>query len=155
MQRRNQGPGSAVDVPGKPKTAEPALPADSIYAAMRLIGAVHEHGPEEVAHVLTPLTRQQLYALAVTLAATTPDDYTPVELLAWNDARYEPAPVERQQTPLFAAPADRRLRPHGTHAAFVRHRNRAEEPCSACWYGEREYQRDRSRRQRRETAAAS
>lgn len=131
------------------------LPPSAITHALQLIGAVHEHGPGDVAEVLTGLTRQELYALAVTLAATTPDDYTPIELLAWNDSRYQPVEAPTEQPPLFAAtiPSTRRLRPHGTHAAFVRHRKHREEPCNACWYGEREYQRERGRRQRREASS--
>lgn len=133
------------------------LPPSAIGHALRLIGAVHEHGPDDVAGVLTGLTRQELYALAVTLAATTPDDYTPVELLAWNDSRWTPVEAPTEQTPLFAAtiPSTRRLRPHGTHAAFVRHRKHREEPCNACWYGEREYQRERGRRKRQEESSTS
>src|SRR4051794_887728 len=67
-----------------------ALPAAAVGTAIRLIGAVHEHGPDDVAHILTDLNNQDLLALAVTLAAMVPDDYSPVELLAWNDSRYAP-----------------------------------------------------------------
>lgn len=34
-------------------------------------------------------------------------------------------------------------RRHGDHAGFVAHRRRGEEPCEACWEGERAYRRDR------------
>ncbi|MFD8899851.1 response regulator transcription factor [Streptomyces ardesiacus] len=34
-------------------------------------------------------------------------------------------------------------RRHGDHAGFVAHRRRGEEPCEACWDGERAYRRDR------------
>lgn len=40
------------------------------------------------------------------------------------------------------------LRPHGTHAAFNRHKNNGEEPCQECRVGERTYQRLRARRDR-------
>lgn len=127
------------------------LPAAAVGAAVRLVGAVHEHGPDDVAATLRGLTRHDLTALAVTLAAMVPDDYSPVELLAWNDSRYAPVvtPVASTQPPLFPAVlVTRRLRPHGTHAAFVRHRNAGEEPCDACWHGERAYQRNRKRNNR-------
>ncbi|WP_032761161.1 hypothetical protein, partial [Streptomyces alboviridis] len=34
-------------------------------------------------------------------------------------------------------------RRHGDHAGFVAHRRRGEEPCEACWDGERAYRRER------------
>jgi DNA-binding CsgD family transcriptional regulator len=34
-------------------------------------------------------------------------------------------------------------RRHGDHAGFAAHRYRGEEPCEACWDGERTYRRDR------------
>ncbi|WP_408994915.1 helix-turn-helix transcriptional regulator [Streptomyces caniscabiei] len=34
-------------------------------------------------------------------------------------------------------------RRHGDHAGFAAHRYRGEEPCEACWEGERAYRRDR------------
>ena len=40
------------------------------------------------------------------------------------------------------------LAPHGTHAAFNRHRNAGEEPCQPCRDGEREYQRIRGQQRR-------
>jgi hypothetical protein len=40
------------------------------------------------------------------------------------------------------------LRPHGTHAAFNRHKNAGEAPCPDCVTAEREYQRGRMRRRR-------
>jgi DNA-binding CsgD family transcriptional regulator len=41
-------------------------------------------------------------------------------------------------------------RRHGDHAGFAAHRYRGEEPCEACWEGERAYRRDR--RQARKAA---
>jgi hypothetical protein len=38
------------------------------------------------------------------------------------------------------------LQPHGTHAAYNRHRNRSETPCETCVAGERVYQSERERR---------
>lgn len=34
-------------------------------------------------------------------------------------------------------------RRHGDHAGFAAHRYRGEEPCEACWEGERAYRRER------------
>jgi hypothetical protein len=34
-------------------------------------------------------------------------------------------------------------RRHGDHAGFAAHRYRDEEPCEACWEGERAYRRER------------
>jgi DNA-binding CsgD family transcriptional regulator len=41
-------------------------------------------------------------------------------------------------------------RRHGDHAGFAAHRYRGEEPCEACWEGERAYRRER--REARKTA---
>lgn len=40
------------------------------------------------------------------------------------------------------------VKPHGTHAAFNRHKSRNEEPCGKCWTAEREYQSARARLRR-------
>lgn len=131
------------------------LPTEAINRAVLLAAAVHDEGPDEVTAVLAPLHRQDLLELAVALAAMVPVDYTPAELLAWNDSRYRriSRPVLDRQQPLFPAAVvnGRPLRPHGTHAAFMRHRTRREEPCESCWHGEREYQRLRARRRRSTT----
>lgn len=46
-------------------------------------------------------------------------------------------------------------RRHGDHAGFAAHKYRGEEPCEACWEGERAYRRDRraARRAGNSTAA--
>ena len=44
--------------------------------------------------------------------------------------------------------------PHGTHAAFTRHRYHGEQPCEVCVVGERVYQRERARRRRAKARAA-
>lgn len=50
---------------------------------------------------------------------------------------------------------DGRPRRHGDHAGFAAHVARGEEPCDACWEGEREYRRDRRRaRKEAKTRAA-
>jgi hypothetical protein len=38
---------------------------------------------------------------------------------------------------------DGKPRRHGDHAGFAAHQYRGEEPCEACWAGERAYRRDR------------
>lgn len=50
----------------------------------------------------------------------------------------------------------RSLQPHGTHAAYVRHRSHGEEPCDECKAGESDYQRARhiKRKEQRARKAA-
>lgn len=45
-------------------------------------------------------------------------------------------------------PLPRELQPHGTHAAYIRHKSHGTEPCPECVEGERAYQRSRKRRAR-------
>lgn len=46
-------------------------------------------------------------------------------------------------------------RRHGDHAGFAAHRYRGEEPCEACWEGERAYRRElRAARKARQSNAA-
>jgi hypothetical protein len=49
-------------------------------------------------------------------------------------------------------PPPRELQPHGTHAAYARHKAQGTAPCPACTQGERAYQRARKRRDRLSTA---
>lgn len=50
---------------------------------------------------------------------------------------------------------DGRPQRHGDHAGFAAHRYRGEEPCGACWDGEREYRAERrAARKAAKTAAA-
>jgi len=50
---------------------------------------------------------------------------------------------------------DGRPQRHGDHAGFAAHRYRGEEPCEACWEGERAYRRERREaRKSGESAAA-
>jgi DNA-binding CsgD family transcriptional regulator len=46
-------------------------------------------------------------------------------------------------------------RRHGDHAGFAAHVYRAEEPCEACWEGERAYRRDRRAARRAGNSAAA
>lgn len=128
------------------------LPTTAVTRALALIGAVHENGPGDVVAVLDRTSYQDLLELSVTLAAMVPDTYSPAELLAWNDCRHMPAEKPTGQRQLFPTTPPP-LQPHGTHAAFNRHRNNDEEPCQACWYGERDYQRERGRRRRAKAVA--
>jgi hypothetical protein len=148
--------------PGSSRTPvrdfDTCLPSGALQRAVLLVGAVHDEGPREVEMLLRRLTRTDLYSLAVVLAALVPADYTPAELLAWNDHQYarpRPTPAAGSQPPLFPAVATggRPLKPHGTHAAFNRHKAAGEDPCEPCVFGERDFQRDRQRT-RRSTAAA-
>lgn len=115
-----------------------SLPTRAVDRALALIGAVREEDPTATTAILTKMRPRDLYALAVTLAAMVPVDQSPAELLAWNDA--DKTPVLKHQP--------QGLSPHGTHAAFNRHRTNGTEPCDACWTGERDYQRGRARRRR-------
>lgn len=63
------------------------LPARAVERAQRLVYAVHECGPEATAAILEPLDRQDLYALAVTLAAMVDPEKRPSELLAWCEPK--------------------------------------------------------------------
>lgn len=111
--------------------------ADTAVAdGLELVGLVREYGPDLIDDFLARRDRYQLEALVVALAAMVPDDRSVDELLAWIRPKPKEAPTTRRQ-----------LRPHGTHAAFMRHRAKHEEPCPACWTGERLYQRDAKRRQ--------
>lgn len=49
--------------------------------------------------------------------------------------------------------AANKLRPHGTHAAFARHKKRGEEPCLACVRAERIYNTERKRMAREKVGA--
>ncbi|WP_086732879.1 helix-turn-helix domain-containing protein [Streptomyces glaucescens] len=46
-------------------------------------------------------------------------------------------------------------RRHGDHAGFAAHRYRGEEPCEACWEGERAYRRERRAARRAAKSAAA
>lgn len=112
------------------------LPPRALERAQRLACVVHgDGGPKEVAALLEPLGRDDLYALAVTLAALVDIDRSVAELLAWYTGS------TRQER-------DFNLAPHGTHAAYTRHKSRGEEPCWDCVEGQRAYDRDRARRRR-------
>lgn len=56
--------------------------------------------------------------------------------MAWDDTELDDPP---------------RVLPHGTHAAFNRHREHRQKPCARCQRGERAYQARRMRRNRAQT----
>lgn len=107
-------------------------PDDSVYAAiptaLQLVGAVRNY---DIFRAHDLLRSADLPALAVALAAMVPEDRTRSELLGWM----------RPALP-------KQLRPCGSHAAHARHKARGEEVDVACLEAEREYQRNRKRKER-------
>lgn len=55
----------------------------ALVRAQHLAGLVRDHGPDAIGTYLDALTRDEHYALTVTLAALVPIDQTPADLLAW------------------------------------------------------------------------
>jgi hypothetical protein len=119
----------------------------SLDRAQHFIGLVRDYDPADSATYLQTLTPEQLWDLPFVLAALVPVDQTPAELLEWCD------PERRRRERDLAEQVARQaritpLRPHGTHAAYVRHKNRDEQPCDSCVLAERVYQRNRKRASR-------
>jgi DNA-binding CsgD family transcriptional regulator len=86
----------------------------------------HGHTHEDIAH--------QLF--------TTPKGITPTV----NRAVKKLGAVNAPHAVLLACRAgllDGRPRRHGDHAGFAAHQYRGEEPCEACWEGERAYRAER------------
>lgn len=119
---------------GGRRRGDARLPPRALYTAQLLIGAVRDNNATAVARLITRLPARDLQALAVTLAALVPYDQSIRELLAWNDD--------------LRTPDGRQLQPHGTHAAYTRHKKRGEQPCDDCMVGERNFQRARARNRR-------
>lgn len=110
------------------------LPVKAVERAQMLAGIVHGDGElREVEAILCPLDHVDLYAVCVALAAMVDVDKSVSELLSW----YQPTRRRHER--------NGRLAPHGTHAAFTRHKIRREEPCWDCVEAERAYQRNRKR----------
>ena len=103
--------------------------------AVQLVVMVRDEDPQVVGQHLADLDTTRLAQLTIALAAMVPDDKPLSELLAWCDSNHQRSNV-------------RQLMPHGTHAAFNRHKDAGQEPCSECREGERTYQRERARRRR-------
>lgn len=66
------------------------LVAQLVPIAARLVGAVRDYGPEEIAAVLARVPDGRHDALAVVLAAMVDSTRTPQQLLAWVDASTQP-----------------------------------------------------------------
>lgn len=106
-----------------------------------VICAVHDVDHDEIAHIINPLTRDELIALTVVLAAAISPDARLTSALSWASPTAAADLVKHQQTA-------RMLQPCGTHAAFNRHRAAGQEPCDDCWAAERIYQTARNRKRR-------
>lgn len=69
--------------PGPRPTQGGQAAAMAVPRAAALVCAVRDEGAESLAEVLDPLTRDQLYAVAVTLAAMVDPDQPVDDLLGW------------------------------------------------------------------------
>lgn len=118
----------------------------ALIAALELAVAVRDDGAEQVRNaagrLLDASGGDSVAALAVTAALVRTD--LPVD--AWWQRGL--AGVGRR------APALDGLAPHGTHAAFNRHKAHREHPCAECEQGERKYQSARHRRRYRRAGEA-
>lgn len=94
-------------------------------ATHRLIEAVGDRNDRAAAALLLTASRRELVDLVVHCA----------RLVNATD----PGPTAQRRGALM---------PHGTHAAFNRHRNAGETPCHDCVIGERDYQRIRGAQRR-------
>jgi hypothetical protein len=107
---------------------------DAVELAPEVICAVRDCDRPTISRLLDPLDRQQLYALVVVLAAAFDPDNTRFRTaVAWAD----PDPADPHPNGAVAT------QPCGTHAAFIRHKKRGEEPDRHCVEGERVYQHNR------------
>ena len=97
-------------------TAAERLAEQASWHAARLVGAVHDEGPDVVAALLADAPAGRLDAVCVALAAMVDPDRTPGELLAWTDW----------------APSVPVLKPCKGRSARRRHDRRGEE-CWTCW----------------------
>lgn len=119
-----------------------ALAVRAVDDAPAVICAVHDLDSDAIQEMLSKMDREALTSLVVVLAAAFDPDWPWLPSLDWiND--------EAPTAHLTTLRATQGLRPCGTHAAFIRHRNYDEEPCDDCRMAERTYQRLRKRRNRR------
>lgn len=120
-----------------------SLAAAMVRPAEQLAALVHNGcDASEVADLTDHMTHLELVALAVVLAAMTDPRSTLVEKLAWTDV-----PPRRRPGP------HKQLKPHGTHAAYARHKTNGTAPCYDCVIAERDYQNARKRLARAAAAA--
>jgi hypothetical protein len=120
----------------------------AVTDALELISLVRDLDPALVHERIGAMSRPWMEATCIALAAMVPVDQTPAELLAWCDPDLQRREADRRRRILRAAKATRNLRPHGTHAAYARHKTNGTVPCDLCVAAERTYQRDRKRRLR-------
>lgn len=121
----------------KPRSAE-------VRAALEVMDAVRQVGPEAVARNLARRKPDHVIRLATTLAALVPDDQPVSVLLEWMNGHES---LAMTTGPLGGSDV-RMLKPCGTHAAYVRHKNRGELVDDLCRDAERRYQRSRKRQER-------
>lgn len=136
---------------------------EAVPVAVKLVGAVHDGGPDEVGRILRRLDVDDLplQALLVALAAMVDPDRTARELIGWVDGgptqmrRYRPrVPLTSLDVALAEVAAENRpwtpdsIR--AAHADFVAGRD-LDRPNVTL--GHRLYQRARARKRRRDRAA--
>jgi hypothetical protein len=122
-----------------------------IPKALDLVMRVRDEGRESIGAFLRSLSDLERHALPVVLAAMVPPDRTEADLLGWVPRPNTP----HASTPQPARPASagtKTLRPCGTHAAFVRHKNNGEPIDELCEQAERDYQREYKRNSRKRRA---
>jgi hypothetical protein len=113
----------------------------AVIAALELAVSVRDDGPAYIAQaarrVVEACGGDPVAALTVLAALVKVDE--PVD--AWWQRGLDG--VGQRDAPGLVG-----LAPHGTHAAFNRHRAHDETPCRECADGERAYQAERARRRR-------
>lgn len=96
-----------------------ALATELVPLAARLVGTVHEYGPDEVAAVLAQVPAGRHDALAVVLAAMVDPEATPSQLLAWLDGPAKPTaldvPLSIDPGPLDEIAIERAMAGDGVH----------------------------------------
>lgn len=100
---------------------------------------LREEGPDDIYRDrIARLNRGELVGLVFVLAAAVDIDRPVTELTAWTRDLHGDsiAPV-------------RQLRPHGTPAAYARHRRAGETPCIPCKNANAEDKRERNERRRK------
>lgn len=123
----------------------------------RIVGAVHDDGPEQVLAHITAALRippapgvDPVVALVTVLAAQVDPEASPDERFGWITAAQRALPAVRPspRRPVVREPhpAHPALAPCGTRSAYKRHLRRGEVPCRACTTAHSDY--DRGRRNR-------
>jgi len=133
--------GRGIDV--QPHPDGDRLAEAAVQRGQRLACAIRDDGAWEVARITDPLSRVELVALCVALAAMVPLDRSVADLLAWLDDA--PLPVGQRFPDLAWSPDSLRM----AHAAW----SRGERDMWA-GEGERLYQRARHQRRKAERQAS-